>query len=337
MTGTIIRGDYNKESIEESIQKINIKEEVDAFIKMSSEEIKKELIKKGSKIVKEERLQDEAFMLRNIDKWKAAFDLYGIHLCICKDIGSDINNEFRDEIVNSKDILLDLLVKFHAHACHIATEILCLMENGYADAAHSRWRALHETNVLAQFIKKNGQECAERYQAHQLVDLYNLMIMCKNHSGQINQSPPTQEQFDECKKNYDEAVSKYGKEFTKQYGWASPYITTSGKIGFKTLVKNIGFEHWEFYYSKSSNAVHVTPYGMNNKLALSENFQQVLVVGQSNQGMIEPGHAASVSLTHITALLLQYRETLDHIIIMKIISEIEHEIGDKFLAVHTQS
>lgn len=51
----------------------------------------------------------------------------------------------------------DLVVRHHARACHIANEILCLLKNGFADAAQARWRALHEVAATAMFIAKHGK------------------------------------------------------------------------------------------------------------------------------------------------------------------------------------
>lgn len=82
---------------------------------------------------------------------------------------------------------------------------------GFADAAHARWRALHEVNVTARFIAKYGQECAERFYFHDIVDSYNGMRELNKYAIRFQVIEFSQEEINECKSEYDSLIEKYGK------------------------------------------------------------------------------------------------------------------------------
>ncbi|MFS4688339.1 DUF5677 domain-containing protein [Klebsiella quasipneumoniae subsp. similipneumoniae] len=75
-------------------------------------------------------------------------------------------------------------------------------KNGFADAAHARWRALHEVAATAMFIAKHGKECAERFYYHEIVDSYNGMLEHKIRTP-VTSKGPSFEEVAECKEQFD--------------------------------------------------------------------------------------------------------------------------------------
>lgn len=169
------------------------------------------LMKSAGKMLKEHRRLSRGFEKRNVKRWSKAFDLLEAHIVICTDAGEDFNLSYRQSAVKNNDLVFDIIVRHHARACHIAQEILCLLKSGYADAAHARWRALHEVNVTAMFIAKHGQECAERFYFHSVVDSYDGMIQLKKYEGRLQEETVNQIDIDSCKIEYDALIEKYGK------------------------------------------------------------------------------------------------------------------------------
>src|SRR5205085_1323322 len=64
----------------------------------------------------------------------------------------------------------EIIARLLARACQVTDEIICLLENGFADGAMARWRTLHEIAVVATIISQYGESIAERYLAHQAVE-----------------------------------------------------------------------------------------------------------------------------------------------------------------------
>ncbi len=70
---------------------------------------------------------------------------------------------------------------------------------------------------------------------------------------------------------------------------------------------------------------------INNKLGMCEATEDILLVGQSNSGMTDPAHSSAISLAQITTVLLNIEPNIDRLVILKIIVEMEKEIGEAFL------
>jgi hypothetical protein len=101
----------------------------------------------------------------------------------------------------------------HSRACLVSTEILCLLENGYADGAHARWRTLYEMATIASFItnpdvKGHGTDIAERYYLYKNVE--NLRI-CK-----IIESK--KETLAKLESEVEGLQQRFGRSFSKKNG-----------------------------------------------------------------------------------------------------------------------
>jgi len=295
--------------------------------------MKGSLLKSAKKMLKEHRKLTGGFEKRNIKRWSKAFDLLEIHIVICTEAGEEFNSSYRPTAVEDNNLVFDNVVRHHARACHIAQEILCLLKSGFADAAHARWRALHEVNVTAMFIAKHGQNCAERFYFHEVVDSYDGMVEHKKYEDRLQEKAPAEEEIDNCKEEYDELIERYGKKFGGHYGWASNIFPSYSRVGFTAIEKDVGLDHMRPYYKWASQNVHSGSKGMRNRLGLCEAKEDILLVGQSNSGMTDPAHATAISLSQITSTLLMLQPTLDHIVLMKIADEFQEDIGNAFLEI----
>lgn len=295
--------------------------------------IKGTLQKSAKKMLKERRALARGFEKRNIKRWSKAFDLLETHIVICTEAGEEFNSSYRSTAVENKNLVFDIVVRHHARACHIAQEILCLLKSGFADAAHARWRALHEVNATAMFIAKHGKDCAERFYFHDIVDSYDGMLEHKKYEDRLQEKAPTQEEIDSCKIEYDKVILRYGKKFGDHYGWASNIFPNHRRVGFTAIEKDVGLDHMRPYYKWASQNVHSGSKGMRNRLGLCEAKEDILLVGQSNSGMTDPSHATAISLYQITSTLLVLEPTFDHIVLMKIMDEYQENVGNAFLEI----
>jgi hypothetical protein len=288
-------------------------------------------------MLNERREQYEEFRNRNTERWKEGFDTLETHIVICIEAGEEFNRSYRPVAVVKNDLVFDIVVRHHARACHIAQEILSLLKSGYADAAHARWRALHEVNATSMFIAKHGLECAERFYFQDVIDSYDGMYEHKKYEDRLQEKGPSDEEIADCKIQYDTLVEKYGKKFAGHYGWAAHIFPDQKRIGFGAIEKDVGLDHMRPYYKWASLNVHAGSKGMRNRLGLCECEEDILLVGQSNSGMTDPAHAAAISLSQATITLLALNPTLDHIVLMNIILELEKEVGQTFLRISKQN
>jgi len=294
--------------------------------------LKDSLMKSEKEMLKERRKLSNQFMKDNIKRWDKAFDKLETLIVICTEAGEEFNKIHRSAVTET-NLLYDIIIRHHARACHISQEILCLLKSGYADAAHARWRVLHEVNTTAMFIKKHGDNCAERFYFHDIIESYDGMLEYKVYEDRLHEQTFTQKEINNCKKEYDSLIEKYGKKYADHYGWASYLFPNHRRVGFVSIEKDVGLDHMRPYYKWASRNIHSTAKGMRNRLGLCETKEDILLVGQSNSGMTDPAHATAISLCQITTTLLTLEPTLDNIVILKIIYEYEKEVAKYFVNV----
>lgn len=335
--GTLYKmlGDMLNKKFEENLGRTednNIDKLVNVITSEVQKEVKDTFNDTTPKKLEEIRRLSRKFEERNMQRWAKGFDHLEILIVICTEIGAEFNKFYRPESVQNNDLVFDLVVRHHARACHISQEILCLLKAGYPDAAHSRWRALHEVTATAMFIAKHGQECAERFYFHDIVDSYDGMIEHKKYEDRLQEKGYTKQEIDECKKEYDVLIEKYGKQYGEFYGWASYVFPNSkGRVTFTAIEKDVGLDYIRPYYKWASQNIHAGSKGMSNRLGLCEAEEDILLVGQSNSGMTDPAHATAIGLSQITMTLLVLKPTMEHIVLMKLMTEYEKEVGKIFL------
>lgn len=295
--------------------------------------VKASLLESSTGMLKERRELSESFVQGNNERWAKGFDSLEILIVTCTEAGEDVSNSYRNEAVKEQNLVFDTLIRLHARACQISQEILCLMKSGFADAAHARWRALHEVNVTAMFIAKHGQECAERFYFHDVVDSYDGMHEHKKYEDRLNEKAPEQKYIDECKSEYDRLIQQYGKKFSGHYGWAAYLFPEHRRVGFGAIEKDVQLDHMRPYYKWASQNIHSGSKGTRNRLGLNEATEDILLVGQSNSGMADPAHATAISLGQITCTTLTLYPTIDNIVLMNIILEFQDQVGEDFLTI----
>jgi len=315
----------------EKAEELDITEIIKNVTPEAAENLKKTLSVSAQEMLNERRKLSSEFIERNCDRWSQGFDLLESHIVISTEAGEEFNKAYRNEAARTNDLVFDLVVRHHARACHISREILYLLKGGYADAAHARWRALHEVTATAMFISKHGQECAERFYFHDIVDSYDAMTEHKKFEDRLNEKAATDEEIDRCKTEYDSIIHKYGDKFKDHYGWADKFIQGNNRIGFRAIEKDVELDHMRPYYKWASLNIHAGSKGMRQRLGLCEAKDDILLVGQSNSGMIDPAHATAISLYQITSTLLVLKPTLDHIIILEVLNQYTDEIGETFV------
>lgn len=275
------------------------------------------------------------FEKRLIEVWRKPIDLLELFVSLVTEAGSDFNSEFRNESVSSGDAVFEALTRLHGRACQISNEILVLLRSGYADGAHARWRTLHEIVVTGFCISEHGQELAEKYLLHDTMQRYKLADQYQKHSDRLNLEPISQQEFNDLKTERDKLISRFGKSFKNDYGWAAS-ITHSESPTMSAIEQCVDLEHWRPFYRMASDNVHPNSHGAYYRLGLTSHQNNVILAGPSNAGLADPGHSAAVSLHQITVVLLGTRSSFDCIVVSMILQKLVDEIGEAFLEVHRE-
>jgi hypothetical protein len=274
-------------------------------------------------------LDERANDIRNFtaalkEQWGRAIDLLDTQIVIAAEV-----NAYLHQKQPKTDRVLDVLIRLQARACQIASEIVVLLRNGYADGAHARWRSLHEIAVVGYFIAKHGEEFAQRYLSHHIVESYKGSLHYQKYADELGLEKFTEEETKDFKDRYDEIVRKYGPDYKNQYGWAAAALNKSNPT-FSDIEAAISLDHLRPYYKLASHNVHAGPKGFF-KLGLYPWEQAELLTGPSNTGLVDPGQSTAISLNQITTNLLNREESLDSLVITRVMMMVGDEVCQAFV------
>ena len=298
----------------------------------ASDLIWKKLRREAPAMLKDRRRESGGFETRLARRWGRALDLLATIREIAVEAGDDFNTEFRPEAATAKDFVFEVLTRLHARACQVASEVIILLRSGHADGAHARWRTLHEIAVVGFFVQSHGSDVAERYILHNAIESYRAALGYQEHCAAIGYEPLTEEEFARIKAHRDALKARFGDSYGEEYGWAAAALASKSPR-FSDIERNAGLAHLRPYYKLASHNVHANPRGAFFKLGLLPD-QQMLLAGPSDLGLADPGHGTAISLSQITLTLLTMKPNIDRLVICQILSRLEHEVGEAFIAAH---
>jgi hypothetical protein len=312
----------------ESFCETRLSEVLNTVAKRLSKSILRELKSRWSD---EHVLQDRElseFRSRLEGRWGKPLDRLRMLLTLSREWCQETHN---DENLLSPQIRTQqkaILIRMLTRACQVTDEIICLLENGFADGAMARWRTLHEINVVAAVISRHGEGIAERYLAHQTVEskraLDKYAICCKLLGHKL---PSAREQR-KILKAFDGAVAKYGKAFKSDYGWASSHLKME-RPTFADLEVEAGCAEMRSYYQMGNDNVHAGIKSMFMRLGLLNNYDR-LVAGRSNAGLIDPGLNSAHTLTQLSVLVCLSNAKLDDLVLAQMMAMLRDEIQRSF-------
>jgi len=292
-----------------------------------------------SEILEKNHEDGEAFKERLNKHWKTPLQLLELYLLLTIEKGSKFNKENHQNASEQNDCAFEVLVRLHAKACLIGNEILTLMKNGYASGAFARWRSLHETAVVGLFINKYGNEIAERYLDYRYIESYNLFEdylknndLYKKHSDILGYVPyDTIEDMIRVAKKRKELRSKYGDRYVKSHGWAAKVLEAKD-CNFEGIERDVGLDYLRPFYNMANHPVHAGPKGNYHNLGLMNLDQgEILLVGQSDVGLADPGSNMVVSLQYMNKALLTSRPNIENNAFLYFMGLLLEEINKELL------
>ncbi len=299
---------------------------IDEISSSIAKNLLKTLKKKWRKEYSLQTADKKAFRSRLEDRWGKALGKLRMLVTISMELGSE------NIASNSGDnaLLRDVLVRLHVRACQVSSEVINLMEGGFADGAMARWRTLHEISIVTVLITEHGTALAERYLAHRAVEAKmgkEQYLLCH---AQLGYAPLTDQECHEIDEAYDHAIAQFGKDFRLPYGWAVGFVPKNrrGAVGLAELEAAAGRSALASHYKLASHNVHAGPHALFFRLGLIDD--SVLLAGASNAGLSEPGQNTAISLALITILGVADKSTLDGVAAMKVIQILKREVCEAF-------
>jgi hypothetical protein len=280
------------------------------------------------------------FEKRLAEHWGPAFDLAEMVMKVASEAG-EFFYEKHVPPDGQHDFVFEALSRLLARACRIAEEVLVLLKAGYGQAGLARWRALDEVATVADFIAENGDDCAERYFAHEAVETWRGMREFQQHAESLGETPYSEGEAEAAKLRFDALIERYGSRFGGPYGWAQAAFAAKDASYAKrdatlsALELSVGTQHMRPYYRMASHGIHANPKGITwTPDLLPTDSRGALLTGPSPAGLADPGHSALISLTRVTATTLASKGGEATGLIVLALLQLTDEAGEAYLQAH---
>lgn len=243
-----------------------------------------------------------------------------------------LDKMFYDGNTVYSEIKWSVLSRLHGRACQITGEIICLLKAGYADGAEARWRSLHELSVVSMFISDNEDQIADLYIQHDTIEQYEDARKQISSYPELNEDSEFLAYMSEVEKKRVELIEKYGKNFGKNYGWATPALEGESP-SFKEIEKHVNLSSTRYAYRQACHNIHAGVRGTFLRLGLHSE-SEIILAGASDYGLEKPGVCTAASLLQATVTLLHGVKIIDAAIFMKIIAKQAEVTRKEFQCAH---
>lgn len=297
-----------------------------------ADQMRKDLRRRAPSTLRSTRRETAGFERRNLQRWRKPFNLIEMILEVAAEVGGKFNAEVRPVAIQEKDYLFEALTHLHARALLVGNECICLMKGGYADGALSRWRTLHELNVVAAFLLKNDKEVALRYLVSFELQALSGARQMKKYAERSKMDPPTDDEIRAMESRCKSHMQRFGEDIRHEYGWAANVVGKKSPT-LLDIEEATGLDHWRPRFKWASQHTHGGHRPFGTMLGTAESKEPVLLIGQSNSGLVDPLHMTAISLTHITSSLLLSRPDTDRLICTKVLLGLSDDVGREALKV----
>ena len=257
-------------------------------------------------------------------RWGEGFDYLRMLIELSRDIGTDFHRRARCSRAARRTRLNRALCLLHVRAIQISSEMMALMENGFADGAMARWRTLHEVTCVAMVLNDGGDALAERYLAHEIVEAKRGLFQYERCHAWLGFPPFPKQKSAHIERRYAAAIDRYGEAFGGNYGWAVAYLNTA-RPNFSHIEAAAGKSMMRSHYKMASQNVHATTKGISYRLGSIDQRVRA-IAGPSNVGFVEPGQNLALSLLQLTTLLFPKRWNLDRIVQLSVLTQLQERV-----------
>ncbi|MDP2029191.1 MAG: DUF5677 domain-containing protein [Thiobacillus sp.] len=325
-----IKLEFTKEDIQEIDLKVEktIKAIPEAILEASdrtSYQIFKRLREKWDMEYAAQQYVQESFRYGMEERWGRGLDYLRMLLTSCRDIGQQTMKRHSKSKSKQNMYRRWVMIRLHTRACQVSDEIICLMENGFADGAMARWRTLHEISIVAALIADGDEDLAERYILHDAVEVKRQADDYDETQVPLGFSPIGKRHRRGIEQQYEAALNRFGTTFAHPYGWAAKHLNLK-KPTFKDLQEAADRAGMSSHYKMASFNVHASARSLFFNLA-SIGDQTIFPAGRSNAGLVDPGERTAHTLALITSLYVGHTLNIDRIIELKALLRIRDAVG----------
>lgn len=320
-------------NVSSSSQGVDIQVEFFDILEEISSAMADSCLKSQRSMLKSPRKLIDKFENRLRRVWKPGLDTFDLINLLSYEIGAELNHQYRPVAFERGDILFDVLMRLHARACRTMSEIGVLLRSGYPDAAHARWRLLHEVAVVCKFIADHGDKAARLCVYHDQIHTYLAMKEYQLHCEALGDVPYSVDEVLKAEARHNRILARMGKDFALPYGWAAKILGVP-RCGLERLERAVGLEKYRPYYRMASYNVHSYSRSMLFSLSMPSGMRPLLPAGPGNAGLADPGHQSCLTLAIVNSSFCLHWNSIQIAVLMKAILKLVDIAGAQFMHSH---
>ncbi|MFN3932235.1 MAG: DUF5677 domain-containing protein [Brevundimonas sp.] len=289
---------------------------VEGVVKKSADVLLRS-IRKRWPAIKAEHDKDRVAFLETIQLlWGDALDKLDMLIATAESVGGQAIAVARASRSKKRVAVTTALDRLHIRGIQVANEILALLREGFADAAFSRWRTLHEISVVAIVLGDHGEALAIRYLDHDLVEAQRGAEVYQRCHPKDAAKRKNAAALKQTLADYNEVVARYGPAFKSPYGWAAEALGKE-KPSFQHLEEAADQAQMRLRYKAASYGVHAGTKGLT--VSVADVFGEGPPGAASIAGLHEAGAETAYSLVRLTGPLLGPNWSVDKLAGMNVL------------------
>jgi hypothetical protein len=187
-----------------------------------------------------------------------------------------------------------------------ASEVLVLLRTGHGFGALTRWRTLLELASFAEFIQQRGEEAAERFRDHYIVDTnkYLTMRWPDTEGNQATIPPATVALKADIAAQTLALKERYGAAFLRDLGWALKWFPGKGRVTIQDIVDQAGAPKAKVMYRQASAYIHSGGRGTLDHHIIKDADTGAPLCEPNDLSISKPGRLAVITLAwHAVSLV----------------------------------
>lgn len=319
--------------VEEAVEKYDLDEQqtetlIADLLSGGAAELKQILLQTAPKMIKRESQATRGFEKRNYRRWKEALDLLAVIWRICSEIGEAHAHDGPGD--GSATVFL-ALSHLHPRSLLICNEIQCLLKGGYADAALSRWRTLHEVCVTIMFISKHKEVAARNYLLSQSFERQRALRQYSEYQERAGLTPFPEDEKKKIEEEARKAKEILGYEIGRDFDWAAKVLSKK-RITFLEVEKEVEMDHWRPRVRWASQHTHAGYVPPDKYLGMSEAKEAFFQVGPSNSGLVDPIQMTAISQMNATVNFIMFPEPrFERVLFAQVLNSLLEDLEDAVL------
>ena len=208
----------------------------------------------------------------------------------------------------------------------VVGEVIALARAGYADGALARWRSIHEICIVAIFLSKQSDRCAQMYLAHSIIDELRLVESGCSEGAHGAKNKADVKYLSSLKNQKRQLVKIFGPSFAKDLGWAAVELGRA-RVTFRELEDFVEMGMLRQGYQYANSATHGGALAALTRISLGMNVEYSDEISPAFGCEVAMGYVAG-SLSTLIAELCVGTESADLLIMNMVIQNFSSDVRE---------